>query len=196
MSGNWIHLSRSSLQLGGALALLGLLIGVIRGEHLDLLSPTAILLCVVGAALVILGLPGVFLQGGTAIGRGGMIGYAGLFLFLLTFFGEQVTHLLTSGLAGVSGEAGLELFHAAGYLLALVGGVGLGTSLIARRPGISLAGLLLVLGSLHVVGGNYLDALWILEGIGVIALLAGHLWWATGAEVRGDPVDRPQGSVV
>ncbi len=188
------RLSGISLLLGSFLILIGTIFRVLAGDSAtSTLLASGWFLGAPGGMLTALGLPGIYARRASTMGVLGLLGAVCITLFSLIFgvFGGLLHGLVLPALeAQVPGilknpPLSVGMAFLTGALLCAVGGVSLGISTIRAGSLPRPAGVLLIVGSLALLGHGLPYA----EDAGVVLLTAGLAW--LGLHTMSAPELRP-----
>jgi hypothetical protein len=182
------RLSGISLFIGSLLLIIGDIPGFFAGDNqASTIAIVSSLIRLIGAMLIALGLPGMYARVAGRVGMLGLIGFTCTFFFILigmaseTILAFVFPFLAAHGLLGATSgppPLGLLIFFFVGDLLALVGGILLGVTVMRAAALPRWAGLLLIVGGLLYAVGSVLR-LPIAE-VGLILFAAGLAWLAVG----------------
>ncbi|HEY6406448.1 MAG TPA: hypothetical protein VIY29_03160 [Ktedonobacteraceae bacterium] len=157
------RLSGTALLLGSLIAACGVLLKL--GSGLDISNPLWVpgfLLVLVGSTLLVLGLPGMFVQ---QISKAGILGVVGFVIFscallILGISSPAINAFILPAFARVSSQepAALAAFFITGDLLQFVGTLVLGIALMRARVVPTWVGILVILSGVVLLGGRALQA--------------------------------------
>lgn len=187
-STNLYRLSGISLFIGSLLLILGTILGFFSGNsQASTIATSSALIRLIGAMLIVLGLPGLYARFAGRFGILGLIGFiCTFFSFLISMAAEAILSFIFPFLAahGLLGGGrpplGLQVFYSLGDLLRLIGGILLGIVVVRAAINTRWAGVLLIVGSLLSAPGSLLrlpigDAGLIIFAVGLAWLAAGML---------------------
>lgn len=206
MSSNTLYrLSGLSLLVGCALIILGIVPGLLLGDQnpANTINIVTAIICLIGAMLAALGLPGVYAASYRKAGVLALIGVVGTFIwltmdmsfepilaFVLPFLAEKAPNLAADGAM----PAGLFVFLIIGGLITLIASVVLGIAVLRSHINSRLVGILLIIGAIASFVGNFLPRQ-ISDG-GTIVLMVALAWialtvWSRPATVTQESFASP-----
>jgi hypothetical protein len=180
------RLSGISLLIGSLLLIIGDISSFFSGnDQASTIAVSSALIRLIGAMLIALGLPGMYVRFAKRAGILGLIGFTGTFFFILMAIASEtiviftLPLLLTQGLlSGGAPPLGLLIISLADALLALVGGTLLGIAIIRAAISPRWAGAVLIVSSLIFALGSALDLP--ITNAGLILFAAALAWLTLG----------------
>lgn len=181
------RLSGLSLLAGSIIVIAGIVPGFfVNAGPADTLSSTTALIRLIGAMLVVLGLPYVLLAGGQKAGTLRLLGFICTSLFFLMalatepIFAFVFPVLAVKAPALVNGQPPISLFifFTVDGLMLLLGGVLLGIAILRSGSSSRWSGLALLLGALVNFAGSFVANS--IGDIGTVIFLLGLIWLTAG----------------
>ena len=179
-----------SVSLGCMLLVIGDLLRVATGtDPGNMLVASGWFVQAVGAMLVALGLPAIYLRQAAETGAVGLVGFIGTSLYFLIFgiFGGLLHALVRPALApALAKPAAVDLAFFVAALLVAIGGLALGVATIRAAVLPRQAGVLILVGALALFVGHPLPHI---EDAGLVLLVVGLGWLGLSLiAVPGQPV--------
>lgn len=180
------RLSGISLLIGSLLLIIGDIPGFFSGnDQASTIAVSSALIRLIGAMLVVLGLPGMYARFAERVGILGLIGFTCTFFFILIGMASETIlafifpFLATHGLLGGGRPPlGLLIFFSVGDLLVLIGGILLGIAVLRAAVLPRWAGALLIVGGILYAVGSVLRLP--IGDVGLILFAVGLAWLAVG----------------
>lgn len=179
------RLSGMSLLIGSLLTILGSVPSLIAASS-NTIAGGGALLRSIGLMLFVLGLPGMYTRIAQRAGILGLLGFiATLFDFLIRIALQPIYAIMlpflaahAPALAKGGPPQGVFILFVVQALLALIGGILLGSAIIRATIPPRWAGLVIIAGALLSFIGNFLGQP--IKNVGVMIVLAGFAWLAVG----------------
>ncbi|HEX7733931.1 MAG TPA: hypothetical protein VF458_03685 [Ktedonobacteraceae bacterium] len=181
------RLSGLSLLVGSIIVIAGIVPGFfVNSGPADTLSVATALIRLIGAMLIVLGLPGVSLGGNQRTGVLGLIGSVCTSLFFLMALATEPIFVFVFPYLAVKAPAlvsappptSLFIFFMIDGLMLLIGGVLLGISMLRSATSPRWSGLALIIGALVSFAGNFLPDP--VSDLGTVIFLIGLIWLTIG----------------